>query len=179
MRSGFRVQDTGCIVKKILWSLTILFFVLTLTPKPYTLSPVYADEPLSSTVLIEDAKSFDKKEITYRGEAVTAVMNRGEFSWVNLNDGANAIGVWAKRSEIEKIRSLGGYNRKGDIAEVKGIFNRACNMHKGELDIHAHSVDIIKRGYAIEKSPDSSKLKATIALFLLVILIVAIFRRRI
>jgi len=172
MKSGFRVQGIGCRAKRVLPSLGLLFFA-------FTLNTAYAGDVVSSAVLIEDAKTFDKKEITYRGEAVTAIIKRGAFSWVNLNDGANAIGVWAKASELNVIKHLGSYNRKGDIVEVEGIFNRACKMHNGELDIHAHSVKVIKPGYIILERVDTGKLKATVALFLLVILITVIFRRRI
>ena len=61
----------------------------------YLLSSICFAQPLvSSTELIEKAKELDGKEIVYEGEVIGEVMTRGEYSWVNLNDGLNAVGVW-------------------------------------------------------------------------------------
>lgn len=139
----------------------------------------HASDYVLSKTLIENAKSFDKKDITYRGEAVTAIMPRGGFSWVNVSDGTNAIGVWTKSSELKDVRFLGGYNKKGDILEVVGVFNRACKMHNGELDIHARSIKVITAGHPLEERIDKNNIKATVWLFLLAIAITIIFKRRI
>jgi len=141
-------------------------------------SGAYA-EALSSRELIENAKALDGKTVQYRGEAVTAILNRGEHSWVNLNDGGNAIGIWCKSPSLASIKFIGDYKNKGDILEVEGVFHRACPAHNGELDIHADSVRVVKPGFAVSERTERRKLNLAAAVFLLTILVVVIFRKRI
>ena len=103
----------------------------------------------SSKELIENARSLDGSSITYRGEAITQAMVRGGSGWINLNDGQNAIGAWCRTEDIKSIKYFGDYKNKGAIVEVRGIFNRACSEHNGELDIHAVSFSIIDDGYSV------------------------------
>ena len=141
---------------------------------------LYADTmEVSSRRLIEHSKFYDGKEITYKGEAITAVMKRGDYGWVNLSDGDNAIGIWCKSSYLEKINYLGGYDSKGDTVEVTGIFNRACQEHGGDLDIHADTIIVKKSGYFIAENINNKKIRLIIAVFLVVIALVLIFRKRI
>ena len=51
-------------------------------------------QSLSSQELINHAKQYDGQMVVYSGEAVGDLMRRGEFCWLNLNDGQNAVGVW-------------------------------------------------------------------------------------
>ena len=140
-------------------------------------SACYA-ETVSSKTLIENAKALDGKIVKYEGEAITTILNRKEYSWINLNDGENAIGIWCRHSQLDAVRFVGDYKNKGDTLEIEGRFNRACPLHGGELDIHAESVKIIKEGYAIEEKTDSKKLNLAIAVFSIVLLIAVIFRKR-
>lgn len=135
-------------------------------------------ETISSNELIEKARSFDGKIVTYKGEAVTAILNRGEHSWINLNDGNNAVGIWCRSSDLNPVKSLGGYKERGDMLEIRGIFHRACPEHGGELDIHADSVKIIELGYKIKEKFDADRLKASAIIFLMAVIIIAIFRKR-
>jgi len=97
-------------------------------------------QPVSSTELINQAKAYDGKEVVYVGEVIGDIMIRGEYAWVNLNDGKNAIGVWINKDLIKDIHYMGSYKFKGDVIEVNGIFHRACLQHGGDLDIHAQSL---------------------------------------
>jgi len=141
-------------------------------------SSIYAQEPASSKELIENAKALDGKTVTYKGEAVTAIMNRGEYSWVNLKDGDNAIGAWCESAQLESVKFLGDYRNRGDILEVEGIFNRACPIHNGEFDIQAVRVSIVKSGFRTEEDVDRNKLKLSIALFLATLAFMVLFKRR-
>src|SRR3989338_8359022 len=47
----------------------------------FTLNLCHA-ETLSSTELIENAKSLDGQTVDYKGEVITAILNRGEHSWI-------------------------------------------------------------------------------------------------
>ncbi len=132
----------------------------------------------SSNELIEKSKELNGRRLNYRGELIVAILDRGEYSWVNLNDGFNAIGVWCKSSMLDNVKFAGDYKNRGDILEVNGTFNRACSMHNGELDIHADTVKIISRGYPFKRAIDLKALKSAAVLFLVTILTVIIFRKK-
>ena len=107
-------------------------------------------------------------------------MLRGEFAWVNINDGDNAVGVWMKASLAKEINFTGSYKTQGDKVEVAGIFHRACLEHGGDLDIHAQSLRKLENGRTVNQvlSLDKKNLSLILlgALFLLWIL--TLFRRK-
>ena len=122
-------------------------------------------QSISSAELINNARRYDGKVVNYRGEVIGDIMMRGQYAWVNINDGQNAIGVWAAKALIKNIVYKGSYGFKGDVVEITGIFNRSCPEHGGDLDIHAQSICKITSGIQIFKSMDFNKIK--IALILL------------
>jgi len=133
----------------------------------------------TSTELIEHAGAIDGSTVTYKGEIVAAVMNRGEHSWVNLNDGYNAIGIWCRTGSLSDVKTLGNYKNEGDVLEVTGVFHRACPEHGGELDIHADSVRIESRGFPIEEHISMRRIDITIMFFILALLAIFMMRKRI
>ena len=122
---------------------------------------VYADE-ISEIIdisnLIENAAELDQQEVTVSGEAVGEAMNRGSHSWININDGTNAIGIWMSSSEAQKVKYFGKYKYKGDLLKVSGIFNKTCKEHGGESDIHATTLEVIKTGHCEEEQISSTKI---------------------
>ncbi len=134
---------------------------------------------ISSDELIGRARELDGKWVIYRAEAVKAILVRGKHSWVNLNDGSNAIGVWCPAKDSRAIRFLGDYKTRGDIVEVEGIFNRACRVHGGELDIHGHRVRIVKDGCQVPEVLDERISYLTVVLFMLTAFLVIRYKRRI
>lgn len=135
-------------------------------------------KPASSTELIERAKEYNNQVVEFEGEVVGDVMVRGDFAWVNLNDGQNAIGIWAQKDLICNIvNRKGDYNCKGDTLRVSGTFHRACAQHGGDLDIHMISGSRVKEGYLTEHYLSAAKVKvafgfalAALALAILVVL---------
>lgn len=104
---------------------------------------------VTSSELLDKAGEYDGQEITYTGEVIGDVFTRGDYAWINVFDGSNAIGVWAEKSDIEGIDALGSYTAKGDTVKITGVFNRACAEHGGDMDIHALNVEIIQEGYTV------------------------------
>ena len=100
----------------------------------------------TSLDLINGAKEYDNKTITYKGEVIGDVMIRGDHAWLHVNDGIIAIGIWAPKTLIEDIRYAGEYHKKGDIVEVSGTFHRSCLEHGGDLDIHASEIKKVTSG---------------------------------
>ncbi|MCB2291476.1 hypothetical protein LGK97_17270 [Clostridium sp. CS001] len=105
-----------------------------------------AKEYTNYTELIENGKTFDNTKITLKGEAIGESMKRGEYSWVNISDGSNAIGIWIKSDQVEFIKNFGRYGHKGDTLSAYGTFNRACAEHGGDMDVHPISVKIEEHG---------------------------------
>ncbi len=133
--------------------------------------------PLSSTELINKAKEYDGKSVVYTGEVIGDVMVRGDFVWVNLNDGENAIGIWLDKEAASEIQFTGSYRAKGDRLEVTGVFHRVCVQHGGDVDIHAQSIRRITPGQTVERELNLTK--RNIAFMLLGMLcLVFIFVRR-
>ena len=160
---------------------------ISYTLKVVTLSIVYSlwsmvsyAQPISSTELINNAKQYDEKTVVYQGEAIGDIMVRGEYAWINVNDGKNAIGIWVYKKFAETIRYTGAYKTKGDLVEVEGIFNRSCKEHGGDLDIHAASIRKIKEGFAIDEPLDSGKVRLGLELgiILFLALLLKVYRNR-
>lgn len=125
---------------------------------------VNAESVININDLIENAKQLDGQQVIVQGEAIGERLDRGDYSWVNINDGTNAIGIWVKKSEAEKISFYGNYKHKGDIIKITGIFHRACTEHGGEADLHSSSMVIIEEGHAIKEQVSDSKIITTIIL---------------
>ena len=140
----------------------------------------FAQQIVSSTELIERAKELDGQEVTYQGEAIGEVMARGGHSWINLNDANNAIGVWVDNNFLGLISFTGSYKARGDLLEVRGIFNRACKMHGGDLDIHALNVIKIRDGRLVNNrlAPQKEKLAIVLSGVLLCLLILQLLNKK-
>ena len=135
---------------------------------------------LGSSELINNAKDYDGKSVTYTGEVIGDVMLRGEFAWVNINDGDNALGVWMSASLAKEIKFTGNYKSRGDNLEIVGIFHRACLEHGGDLDIHAQALRKLGEGRVINQKFNSDKRNLSLILLgaLFLIWILSLFRRK-
>lgn len=101
---------------------------------------------IGSNDLIEKAKEYDNKKISYSGEVIGDIMKRGDYAWINVSDGNNAIGVWLPSTETSMITRVGSYSVKGDTVRVIGTFHRACSRHGGDMDIHADNIEVLQPG---------------------------------
>ena len=125
--------------------LTILIFITMAIP----MAGANAAE-VTTTDLIEHASEWDGKTVTFTGELIGDVMLRGDHVWLNVLDDSNAIGIWAERSVLDSITSIGRYEQTGDTMQIKGVFHRACQEHGGDMDLHAEQIIVIKAGYQTE-----------------------------
>ncbi len=128
----------------------------------FCLLPSCYAQPVSSKELINNARQYDGKTVVYQGETIGDIMVRGEYAWINVNDGENAIGIWVNKKTAGDIRYTGTYKTKGDLVEISGIFNRSCKEHGGDLDIHASSLQIIKEGFSINEQLSCGKARLAI-----------------
>ena len=133
-------------------------------------------QSVSGKELIENARDYDLKAVTLEGEVIGDIMCRGQYCWVNLNDGSAAIGVWLPKERAKIIKYKGSYKQTGDWLRVTGVFNRACQQHSGQLDIHADEIKKVKQGKTIPEKVSLNKRNLAIVL-LGVLCIVWIFSR--
>jgi hypothetical protein len=119
---------------------------------------------ISSTELINNAREYDGKSVVYTGEVIGDVMVRGDFAWVNLNDGENAIGVWLDKELAKEVKFAGSYQTKGDRLEITGVFQRVCIQHGGDMDIHAQDIRKISPGRLVKEELDKGKRNLTFIL---------------
>lgn len=145
--------------------LQVSLVVVLILPFAFLLLPLACfGQPLSSTELINNAQLYDGQIVAYQGEVIGDIMPRGEYAWINIHDGTNAIGIWVKNDLIKDIGYTGNYKFKGDLVEVSGIFQRACALHGGDLDIHAESIRKISQGRKIEERVNLEKKNLAIIL---------------
>ena len=135
---------------------------------------------VSSTDMIEKAKQLDGKEIVFTGEVIGDIMDRGDYTWINVSDGSNAIGIWAENQLMSGITMAGRYKVHGDEVRITGVFHRACPDHGGDLDIHAAKIDLMEKGYAVAVNTEPWKLPAAAVLAVAAVILFAymILRRR-
>ncbi|MEI7667638.1 MAG: hypothetical protein WCI62_01410 [Erysipelotrichaceae bacterium] len=115
--------------------------------------------------LIERSLTQPTQSIDIKAEAIGEVLERGEYAWVNVNDGSNAIGVYVPIYLTENIEYFGDYDHKGDTLRIVGTFNRACVEHGGEMDIHATQMFVVVDGYDTPHPLELWKIILTIGLF--------------
>ncbi len=127
--------------------------------------PANAEETIGINDLINNAETYDKQTVVVEGEAIGEVLERGDYAWVNINDGTNAIGIWMTETEAKTIETFGDYKHKGDTLKITGVFSRDCTEHGGDVDIHCTSIEIIKNGNIVKDK--ISNTEAIIAFVLL------------
>lgn len=134
-------------------------------------------QTVSSTELIENAKQYDARTVTYQGEVIGDIMVRGEHAWLSVNDGSNAIGVWIDKELIKQILYVGSYTAEGDLVEIMGTFHRSCIEHGGDLDIHAQSIAILRLGHAISHALNRKALHCAVGLLCIITLVILLTMR--
>lgn len=134
----------------------IIVFTLSLNVK--------AEDITELNTLIENAKEMDGQEVTVQGEVIGERMDRGDYSWININDGTNAMGIWLSKSEAEKVLNYGNYKYKGDTVKITGVFSRACAEHGGESDLHSNSIQVIEQGHRVNEQLSCVKIVSAIIL---------------
>lgn len=128
--------------------------------------------------IVEKASSYDGTIVAIEGEIVGDVMARGDHSWINILDSGTAVGIWADNDRLPEIAYLGNYDAIGDRVYITGIMHRACPEHGGDLDIHAETIVLVKKGIPISHPLDLTRLCAAIAFSLSGILLAVLWRKR-
>lgn len=121
-------------------------------------SSVWAS-PIVINDLINKSKEFDGKEVTIEAEVIGDMMQRGEYTWLNVTDGSAAMGIYIETVKVESIQITGSYKQKGDIVKITGTFHRAYDDQGGDMAIEAKNLEVIEQGKLIEEHIPDGKIK--------------------
>jgi len=90
---------------------------------------------------------LDGKVVTFEGEVVSERLSGGRgYVWVNVLSAGTAIGVWMPEEIATGIETFGRFSHTGDTVRVTGVFNEGCDVHGGDLDVHATALEVLQRG---------------------------------
>ena len=126
--------------------------------------------------LIEHSLTRDQQIVVIEAEVIGEVLERGDFAWLNVNDGTNAIGVYTDIDLTSQLTTFGDYFHVGDKIRIVARFERSCLEHGGEMDLHATSITVIKKGYATEH--EVTALKFVLSIILMAMAIAALYLQR-
>jgi hypothetical protein len=153
-------------------------------PCPTAVDPT---RPVTSDQLIECPHTYDRQIVHYRGEAVRAVLRRGDRAWVQLNDDPYALDLGplpAHRTTVggnsgipvsipvalaDQITHVGDARHYGDILDISGIYRRADPADDGGPTIQAHTASIHQPGQPVPRPASRPRLIVAIAVALLAI----------
>lgn len=101
----------------------------------------------SGAELASADSGLDGQTVTLEGEVVSELLRGGDgHVWVNVLSEGVAIGVWAPTNLTEDLTVFGNWGHDGDRISVTGVFNEACDVHGGDLDVHAASITLVAAG---------------------------------
>jgi hypothetical protein len=104
-------------------------------------------------------------------------MRRGEYGWVNVYDGSNALGIWVPAETLRSIRYTGSYGFQGDQVRVTGVFHAACPQHGGDVDLHADEFTVVARGEPTPHPVSALEVMGALAALALTALLVVLSHR--
>lgn len=143
----------------------------------FVITAAAKDDVIAINTLVENTSTYDGQVVTVEGEAIGEVLERGEYSWVNISDGTNAIGIWIKTSDADSLEYFGDYKHIGDNIRVTGVFSRDCTEHGGDVDIHCSSFENMKSGHSVNDTVSSTKIIVAAILASAALLIAYIYRK--
>jgi hypothetical protein len=156
-----------------------------------------AGTPIEVTAsdLIECPSTFDGASVSYGGEAVRAVLDRGARAWVHLNDdpyaldlgplpehrtavgGNSGIPVSIPAEAAANITHVGDARHHGDVLAVTGTFYRADPADGGGPSIQAETVEIVEPGRVTSRPVNEARTLAASAICVAALAIALIARR--
>ena len=111
------------------------------------------------TELASATSGLNGEIVRFEGEVISERLRGGEgHVWVNVLSEGSAIGVWAPEELAADLQVLGDWKHTGDLVSVTGVFHEACDVHGGDLDVHASEIVLLERGSTREHSAEWWKL---------------------
>lgn len=127
----------------------------------------YAIEPVTETTGAELASmtsGLDGQLVRFEGEVISETLDGGQgHVWVNVLSEGVAIGVWMPAEMAGELEVFGRYSHTGDTVVVTGTLSEGCDLHGGDLDVHAERLELLTRGESRERPGDLWKLGVGLA----------------
>ena len=102
---------------------------------------------VSISELVSMESGLDGERVRFSGEVVSEQLRGGDgHVWLNVLSEGIAVGVWLPKAEADKVTAFGDWEQDGDMVEIVGVLNEACDQHGGDLDIHGESVTVLTAG---------------------------------
>lgn len=156
--------------------------------------PAAPTRTVQASTLIDCGELFDGRQVTYRGEAIRAVLERDGHAIVQVNDdpyaqagplperrthlgGNSGMPVVMPLEAADEITFLGSYRAQGDLLAVTGTFQRTSNVLGGEPAIHATRVEVVRSGHFIVHVVSQRRVTTAIALVIAVAVLFGFTRR--
>lgn len=159
-------------IQKVIVLLSSILFFISMSAET-----ARAADRLTINALIEHSMNYDGQEVMIQGEAIGEVLERGQYAWVNLNDGGNAIGIWMPLEDAKKIAYFGDYKNIGDTIRITGTFSRNCLAHGGDVDIHSSTIEFVAAGHPVAEVISPAKILSALILVLLAIVELIVYSR--
>lgn len=100
------------------------------------------------------AEDLDGATVRFTGEVVSEPLRADDTHvWLNVLGDGVAMGVYLPVEMAEKITTFGDYGHNGDVVEVVGVYNEACDLHGGDMDVHAIEFTLVTSGSEREHRP--------------------------
>lgn len=165
-------------------------------PEPVR-SPGDAPVVVAADELIECPNTYDGALVSYKGEAVRAVLRRGARAWVHLNDDPYALGLGPLHEHrtavggnsgipvsvpvqiADGVTFVGDARHRGDILAVTGIFRRADPADGGGPTIQAQTARITQPGRPVGRPTDRARALTAAALSMTALTAALVARRRV
>ena len=190
LKSKLLLEDSGT---KAISALLVLAIALSLTAAPQALAASSTASGIATTdvpsielthgyrkasiaELLNATSRMDGDYVQVKGEVIGYPVHADSTHvWLNIRGkGGNMIAVLVYAPSAEAVTTYGRYGVTGDTITVRGIYNRACKKHAGELEVHALDIEITKEGEAWEPQETDfslsvaglSMLLASLALFI-------------
>lgn len=152
-------------LKKLIISICLVLGLMIVTPS--NLGYTQTQDTVKLNDLIEQGKAYDGKTVIVSGEALLEPLERKDGTWININDGTNAMGLWMHKDDAKFVKLFGDYHQKGDTLKVEAVFNRACPEHGGDMELHVLKVINIESGNEVKHAVNLTDLAALIGLSVL------------
>lgn len=143
------------------------------------------DEDLAdvrSAELLACPERYDGRTVTFSGEVVGSLLERGNSAWLQLNDdryglrlgplpmvdvaaGANeSVAVTIPTVESRKIGLVGGADAQGDRVTVVGTFHASDPGDAGNPTIRAEELRVLEAGRRYQRSADAARTVTAVGL---------------
>ncbi|CAN5203924.1 hypothetical protein BH23ACT9_BH23ACT9_00980 [soil metagenome] len=124
---------------------------------------------VDSNRLYDCPRTWDGRRVRYVGEAVGALLDRGDHAWVQLNDdvyadgvgplpthrdfrGGNAgIGARLDADQAQQLTTIGGPRFRGDLVEVVATFQRVDPDSAEVAVLLVESLTVLRGGEPLEQ----------------------------